>query len=67
MDPVLEVFNQHGWLLALSLFCLGLVVGSFLNVVIYRLPARKSLVRPPSHCPKCKTQLAWYDNIPIFG
>jgi leader peptidase (prepilin peptidase)/N-methyltransferase len=38
MDPVLEVFNQHGWLLALSLFCLGLVVGSFLNVVIYRLP-----------------------------
>ena len=35
---MLEVFNQHGWLLATSLFALGLVVGSFLNVVIYRLP-----------------------------
>jgi leader peptidase (prepilin peptidase) / N-methyltransferase len=46
---------------------LGLVVGSFLNVVIYRLPRRESLVRPGSHCPTCGTQIRPYDNIPIVS
>lgn len=46
---------------------LGLCVGSFLNVVIYRLPLGKSLVHPPSTCPQCNTRLAWYDNIPVLG
>ena len=42
----------------------GLVVGSFLNVVIARLPEHKSLVRPRSACPRCSAIIAWYDNVP---
>jgi leader peptidase (prepilin peptidase)/N-methyltransferase len=45
----------------------GTVIGSFLNVVVYRLPAGMSIVRPGSHCPLCKTPIRWYDNIPVFG
>lgn len=45
----------------------GLCVGSFLNVVIYRLPRGESLVTPPSHCPKCGYKLKWYDNIPVLS
>ena len=45
----------------------GLVVGSFLNVVGLRLLAGESIVFPPSKCPKCKTQLKWYDNIPVLA
>ncbi|MEO1271556.1 MAG: prepilin peptidase, partial [Myxococcota bacterium] len=48
-------------------FVWGAIWGSFLNVVIYRLPEGQSLVHPASHCPKCNTPLAWYDNIPILG
>ena len=46
---------------------LGLCVGSFLNVVIYRLPNNMNLAFPPSHCPKCNYQLKWYDNIPVIS
>ena len=46
---------------------IGLVVGSFLNVVIYRLPNDMSLAKPASHCPKCNNPIKWYDNIPIFS
>ncbi|MBI2711956.1 MAG: prepilin peptidase [Bdellovibrio sp.] len=46
---------------------MGLVVGSFLNVVVARLPKGKSLVRPRSQCPKCKKQISWYDNVPVFS
>src|SRR4051794_30363881 len=49
------------------LFLLGACIGSFLNVVVWRLPRGESLVTPPSHCPKCGRPLKWYDNIPIFG
>lgn len=45
----------------------GICVGSFLNVVIYRLPNNMSLVKPNSHCPKCNYELHWYDNIPIIS
>ena len=48
-------------------FALGACVGSFLNVVVWRIPNNMSLIRPGSHCPACKTRLAWYDNVPIFG
>ena len=48
-------------------FALGACVGSFLNVVVWRLPRRESLITPPSHCPKCGHKLAWYDNIPVLG
>lgn len=46
---------------------LGLCVGSFLNVVIYRVPNGMSLATPSSHCPKCKYVLRWYDNIPVLS
>lgn len=45
----------------------GAVIGSFLNVCIYRLPAGESLVRPGSRCPQCKTPIAWHDNVPILS
>jgi len=48
-------------------FILGTVVGSFLNVCICRLPEGKSIVSPPSACPKCGHQIRWYENIPIIS
>ena len=48
-------------------FLFGAAVGSFLNVVIYRVPAGLSLLHPPSRCPKCHTQLKPYDNVPVLG
>jgi len=46
---------------------LGAVIGSFLNVVIVRLPRNESLVMPPSRCPACGTELHWFDNIPVLS
>lgn len=51
----------------LVVFILGAAIGSFLNVVIYRVPAGLSLLHPPSRCPKCLRRLKYYDNIPILG
>ena len=45
----------------------GLMIGSFLNVCIGRMPAGLSIVTPPSRCPSCKTPLAWRDNIPVLS
>src|SRR4051794_17580920 len=45
----------------------GGVLGSFLNVVARRLPRGESLVHPRSRCPRCETQTAWYDNIPVLS
>lgn len=45
----------------------GLLWGSFLNVVIHRLPLGMSVVRPPSHCPACKKPIRAWDNVPVFG
>jgi len=49
------------------IFLLGLAIGSFLNVVIYRLPRGKSLIFPPSSCPHCGNPIKPYHNIPILG
>lgn len=49
------------------LFAVGTVVGSFLNVCIYRIPWQKSVIWPGSHCPKCWTAIPARDNIPILG
>lgn len=51
----------------LIVFSLGAAIGSFLNVVIYRVPAGLSLLYPPSRCPQCLRQLKKNDNVPIFG
>ena len=45
----------------------GLVVGSFLNVCIYRLPRHESLMTPPSHCPGCGRAIRWFENIPVLS
>ena len=45
----------------------GLIIGSFLNVVAYRLPRKESLSHPPSHCPRCDTPIKPYDNIPVLS
>ena len=45
----------------------GLCIGSFLNVVIYRLPLGQSLVSPPSRCRNCGYSLRWFDNIPVLS
>jgi leader peptidase (prepilin peptidase) / N-methyltransferase len=49
------------------IFIFGAVVGSFLNVCISRIPKGDSIIRPPSHCPKCKTAIAFYCNIPLLS
>ena len=53
----------------LVLFCglFGLAIGSFLNVVIWRVPRKLSVVRPPSHCPQCETPIRPSDNVPVVG
>ncbi|MFN4197352.1 MAG: prepilin peptidase, partial [Caldimicrobium sp.] len=48
-------------------FLLGLIIGSFLNVVIYRIPKGISIISPSSHCPKCGKKLKWYHNIPVIS
>ncbi|MGD0596592.1 MAG: prepilin peptidase [Sedimentisphaerales bacterium] len=55
------------WFWIVFLFAIGCCVGSFLNVVIYRLPRDKSLVRPPSSCPSCGKHIQFYDNIPLVS
>jgi leader peptidase (prepilin peptidase)/N-methyltransferase len=57
MDVILVIF----------LFAFGACVGSFLNVVIYRLPRGESIVFPGSHCPSCGRAIGWYDNIPLVS
>ncbi len=61
MDPYLYYY----W--ATVCFMFGLIVGSFLNVVIARLPVGESLVTPASRCPKCGNPIGWYDNIPVLS
>jgi leader peptidase (prepilin peptidase) / N-methyltransferase len=55
------------WLLRVAVFSFGLLWGSFLNVVIYRVPRDMSVVRPASHCPGCGKPVAGYDNIPVLS
>ncbi|MFF1634502.1 prepilin peptidase [Leifsonia sp. NPDC058248] len=62
--------EQSGfWLVALAAVggILGLAIGSFLNVVAYRVPAGLSVVSPPSACPDCGTEIRPYDNIPVIS
>ena len=54
-------------LAAAGLALLGLAVGSFLNVVIHRVPRGGSVLSPPSQCPGCGNQLRWFDNIPLLS
>ena len=51
----------------LSSLVFGMLVGSFLNVCICRMPKDESIVSPPSHCPQCSYRIKWYDNIPLLS
>lgn len=55
------------WTINLFVFILGALIGSFLNVCIYRIPAGESIVTPPSRCPNCGSFIRWYQNIPVFS
>ncbi len=57
----------HPWLLPLLAGLFGAIIGSFLNVVIHRLPAGESIVFPGSHCPRCDAPVRAWDNIPVLG
>ncbi len=55
------------WFFAIFWGAIGLAVGSFLNVVIYRVPLAKSIVNPPSFCPSCNTNIKPKHNVPLFS
>ncbi|HLZ35509.1 MAG TPA: prepilin peptidase [Nitrospira sp.] len=55
------------WFLSLTAITIGALIGSFLNVCIYRLPRGESIVWPGSHCPACGKGIEFYDNIPLLG
>lgn len=53
------------YLFIISVF--GLIIGSFINVCVYRIPRDESVVKPRSHCPSCGNLIRWFDNIPVFS
>ena len=55
------------WILYLTIFLYGIVIGSFLNVCIYRIPRGESIAKERSHCMTCGYQLKWYDLVPLFS
>ena len=68
VDAIFDLRNWagvpfHFW--SVVFFVFGSIVGSFLNVCIYRLPLGQSIVSPPSHCPHCRYSIPWYLNIPL--
>jgi len=68
-----ELYRHHGplglpfhfWTLFIGIF--GAMTGSFLNVVIHRMPREESIVHPPSHCPTCNHRIPMWQNMPIFS
>lgn len=61
------MYNLPGYFTGSLVFLFGLIVGSFLNVVIHRLPRQESIVFPGSHCPSCNQPVRPYDNIPVVS
>ncbi len=66
-DPYVTVSASGRWAVIGFSFVFGAVIGSFMNVVVYRLPRGMSLVRPGSQCPACGHPIRWHDNLPILG
>src|SRR6186713_953103 len=61
-----SISTEFPWFFPGVMFVFGACIGSFLNVVIYRLPAEQSIVKPGSRC-ACGTAIAWHDNVPILS
>ena len=60
--------TPHEWAVTLLVFMFGCAVGSFLNVCIWRMPSGLSVIRPNrSFCPRCRTSIAWFDNVPLLS
>ncbi len=62
-----ESLQNHYIFFGAWVFVFGACIGSFLNVVIWRLPREESIVHVPSHCPKCNKDIRWFENIPILS
>ena len=62
-----QAISDLGWYFGTLSFVMGAIVGSFLNVCIYRVPAKRSISRPGSHCYQCGTAVRWFDNVPILS
>lgn len=65
--PRFKIMDILFWDVLVSIFIFGLIVGSFLNCLIWRSYAGESAMRGRSHCPKCKHQLVWFDLVPVFS
>ena len=63
----MTISDLSPWFFRVVTLCFGLLWGSFLNVVIYRVPRDMSVVSPPSHCPACGKPIAPYDNVPVLS
>ncbi len=61
------MYTEIFWEIAIVVFIFGTLIGSFLNVVIYRIPKGESIVFPSSKCQSCGNSLKWYHNIPVFS
>lgn len=59
--------DQNGMLVPALSAVYGLIFGSFLNVVIHRVPKGESVSKPRSRCPDCEAEIAWHDNVPVFS
>jgi leader peptidase (prepilin peptidase) / N-methyltransferase len=64
---VIDLSGPLRWAAMAWAFLAGASVGSFLNVVVARLPAGESIVRPRSRCPSCRNPIAWFDNLPVLS
>src|SRR5947209_6876583 len=68
VSPLPDIVSQFPWPIPLIIAgAFGAIIGSFLNVVIHRLPLEESIVFPHSRCPACGAALAFYDNIPLLS
>lgn len=69
MSLFIEILQDESMVIPIYIFVslLGILVGSFLNVLIYRIPKKEEFVKTSSHCMSCGHKLAWYDNIPLFS
>lgn len=63
----MSLFNSQIIALSIIVFLYGIVIGSFLNVLIYRIPKKENIATKRSHCMECGYQLKWYDLIPVFS